>query len=339
VIEHADSTAPSPKRRAFTSRLFSQLGRCAAVLTVAAGVPTIGASGAAFAWPLELFCHFRVQYAIALLILGTLLLVVQRFGWATAAFVLFAVNAWHVAPYVVPISGTTDAGDGARLKLVSINVWSGNRTPDRVIEFLRDADPDVIVVLEFTPEWERQLEVLKSTHPYSALQSRAGNFGVALYSRRPLADFEFVPLSDGNHAVAARIKVDKQLTTVIGAHPVPPMGKYWSDLRNRQLDQLAKYVASVKGATIVAGDLNITPFSPYFDEFLAAAKLHDPRRGQGLFTTWPTGRLPLRIPIDHCLVSDGMTARLATGPDVGSDHLPVVAELYFNQTSTPKSGN
>jgi endonuclease/exonuclease/phosphatase (EEP) superfamily protein YafD len=36
---------------------------------------------------------------------------------------------------------------------------------------------------------------------------------------------------------------------------------------------------------------------------------------------------PLRAPIDGCLVGGGLGARAELGPDVGSDHLPVLVEL------------
>jgi len=335
-VEAHDESAASPAGRTASHRVWGLVARVAVFVTVLVGLPTVGAFGAELAWPLEIFSHFRVQYAAALAILAVVLMVTRHFGWATVAVVLLALNAWQIAPFVLPTRGVRTSGEGSRLKLVSINVWSGNRTPERVIDFLQEADADVVVVLEFTPEWERRFTALDSTYPHAARHSSAGNFGIALYSRMPLEDFEWVTLSESNQAIAARMRVDGELVTVVGAHPFPPMGPRGSELRNRQLDQLAKYVSTLSGPVIVAGDLNITPFSPYLDEFLAAAKLHDPRRGQGLLTTWPANRLPLRIPIDHCLISDGLTARLSTGPDVGSDHLPVVAEIGVPGKSTAR---
>jgi endonuclease/exonuclease/phosphatase (EEP) superfamily protein YafD len=43
---------------------------------------------------------------------------------------------------------------------------------------------------------------------------------------------------------------------------------------------------------------------------------------------------PLRLPIDHILIGPGLAVldrRL--GPDTGSDHLPVVADLAWRQES------
>ena len=315
------------------------LGRAAELATIGVGVPTIGALGAAHAWPLELFSHFRVQYSIALVVSAGVFLVLRQLRWCAAATGLLCVNGWWIAPFLLPSGATVaqriDAG-APSFKLASINVYSGNPTPERVIEFIHETNPDVIVVLEVTPEWEHRLEALSATHPYDAVQSRAGNFGIALYSRWPMDSVEFVPLSENNDAISARIVVDGEPCHVVAAHPFPPAGGRGSELRNRQLRQLAALAQQSDGATIVAGDLNITPFSPYFDEFLAAANLNDPRRGQGLMPTWPSRRLPLWIPIDHCLVSDGIAAKLSVGPDVGSDHRPLLAEL---QVTHPNSAH
>lgn len=46
-----------------------------------------------------------------------------------------------------------------------------------------------------------------------------------------------------------------------------------------------------------------------------------------LGVTWPVGFWPLRIPIDHALHSAGVIVRdVRVGPDVGSDHFPLVVE-------------
>jgi endonuclease/exonuclease/phosphatase (EEP) superfamily protein YafD len=48
----------------------------------------------------------------------------------------------------------------------------------------------------------------------------------------------------------------------------------------------------------------------------------------GLRPTWPTRPALARIPIDHFLLSDHLNvASIRTGPDIGSDHLPLILDL------------
>lgn len=336
----------APERRWHSVPVMRVVKCVVEMATVGAGAATLGALGAAQAWPLELLSHFRVQYAVALTILAGALLMLRARTWAAAAVILLAVNAWVVAPFVLPIGARVDCAIDAgapSLKLASINVYSGNPTPQRVLEYIDATDPDVVVLLEVTPEWEQRLTALAARYPHSAVQSRAGNFGIALFSRHPLHGLEYVPLSRDNDAISAGIELGDGRVHVVAAHPFPPAGGRGAELRNRQLRELAVHVAQLGRPCVVAGDLNITPFSPYFDSFLAAGGLRDPRRGQGVLPTWPSQRWPLWIPIDHCVVSAGIAARITVGPDVGSDHRPLLAELQMagapkNRAHAPVTG-
>ncbi|HEX2138714.1 MAG TPA: hypothetical protein VHG33_03270, partial [Woeseiaceae bacterium] len=58
------------------------------------------------------------------------------------------------------------------------------------------------------------------------------------------------------------------------------------------------------------------------------AKMKNAALGRGYLPTWPAGFSLLKIPIDHCLVSDALhVASFDTGGDFGSDHLPIVIDL------------
>ena len=47
-------------------------------------------------------------------------------------------------------------------------------------------------------------------------------------------------------------------------------------------------------------------------------------------SSWPAEYCPLGITIDHCLVSPDIEVKQRlVGPDVGSDHLPVIVDLLL----------
>src|SRR4029077_5177180 len=77
---------------------------------------------------------------------------------------------------------------------------------------------------------------------------------------------------------------------------------------------------------ILMGDFNNTPWSDVQTAFRAATGLdnHGP-----MVTTWPAQLpTPLRVPIDSIFVGGGLTLRdLHAGPDLGSDHLPLIVEI------------
>ena len=92
----------------------------------------------------------------------------------------------------------------------------------------------------------------------------------------------------------------------------------------------ADCLRNLPGPKICVGDLNITPWSPYYRSFVEQTKLLNVREGFGLLPSWPTFVFFkwLMIPLDHCLVSEDIrVADVKTGEPIGSDHLPLIVEL------------
>jgi endonuclease/exonuclease/phosphatase (EEP) superfamily protein YafD len=94
------------------------------------------------------------------------------------------------------------------------------------------------------------------------------------------------------------------------------------------LEQIAHLARSIKGPLVVLGDLNITAFSPHFQDLLAHSGLRSAAEGAGWRPTWPTFMPLAGIQIDHALVSPDITVlNFERGPFTGSDHWPIVVEL------------
>jgi hypothetical protein len=74
--------------------------------------------------------------------------------------------------------------------------------------------------------------------------------------------------------------------------------------------------------------LNLTPWSFHFKVLLRVTGLHDSARGFGVQPSWPNNNPFLRIPLDHVLHSpDIVVLQRTIGPDVKSDHFPVIVDL------------
>ena len=65
-----------------------------------------------------------------------------------------------------------------------------------------------------------------------------------------------------------------------------------------------------------------------FSGELLRATMTNSMDGFGWQATYPAGGGPLMLPIDHLFHSDDLTTVARTiGPDLGSDHLPIVVSL------------
>ena len=84
-----------------TPRRQRATGALTLVVVFAAIAGTVGSLGY-LAWWLELFAHFRPQYALSLAIGGACLLALRRPGVGLAALVLAAVNAVPLMHYYYP---------------------------------------------------------------------------------------------------------------------------------------------------------------------------------------------------------------------------------------------
>jgi endonuclease/exonuclease/phosphatase (EEP) superfamily protein YafD len=292
------------------------------------------ATAASFAgrlhWTCDLATHFRAQYAAGGLLLAFGLIACRHFRASLAPLALGLVNVWFLVPFYLQHDepGAMPPPEAARLKIVSLNVYAGSKSYDEVLGYLREAQPDFVLFTEMTHAWQKQLQPLEAEYPEQHFAPRDGAFGIALIAKPKLSDVR-IDLLGGQNYVRATCEIDGRPLTLFGVHPFPPMGARASTMRNDSFAALNKHLRETKGPVITVGDFNSTSWSPYFADLLEGTRLRDSRLGRGIQPSWSTTHpLPLRIPIDHMLVSPEVHIfERRLGPAVGSDHLPVEMEF------------
>ena len=281
-------------------------------------------------WVFELASHFRMHLAIGLAGLAAVWTLKRR--WRTASICGFcaAVNAVLVLLVWLPAE-MTGPQTGTRLRLVSINVHTENQRSDLVLKFLQTADADVVLLMEVNKAWMNALQPLRTNYPQVIAKPREDNFGIALFSRLPLTNSELIELGKAEvPSIATTISMGGQPVFLLGTHPLPPGSAEYARLRNEQLQEIAALIRRKSMAAIVLGDLNCTPWSPYFTDLLRDGGLKNTSPRRGLFGSWPAWMPLARIPLDHGLVSQNIRViEKRLGPPVGSDHLPLVLELQI----------
>src|SRR3990172_1029001 len=98
------------------------------------------------AWLLELTSHFRVQLGVALILLAALWLVRRRWWLAGLCGAFAVVNSVLVLALVWPAEDVNLAS-GARLRLSAINVHTSNERSDLVLDWLKQVDADVLLLM------------------------------------------------------------------------------------------------------------------------------------------------------------------------------------------------
>jgi endonuclease/exonuclease/phosphatase (EEP) superfamily protein YafD len=311
-------------------RLWDLLAVCGGILATATVIGFLGNLW----WFFDLFSNFRLQYLFGLISLTLILLVPRRYI-QSAVFGLFAVvNVLTIVPvYFVKQADLSPASQVFRGLLMNVNTETGR--PGQVAAAIHRFAPDILALEEVDDRWLLVLSNALRNYPYSKAMPRDDNFGIALYSKYPF-EAEIRQLGEAEvPSVVAKIQLTGGALTVITTHPLPPGNAENSRLRDEQLLRLAEIVGAKNEPILVLGDLNATPWCYGFKKLLNVSGLRDASQGHGILPTWPTFLPIMLIPIDHCLYSAGIrVTKEAVGPNVGSDHYPVVVDFMVASSGT-----
>lgn len=278
----------------------------------------------------ELLSHFRVHYALfALLLLPAFGLLKRPFGLIlTIALTLW--NAFDLAPWLLAPENRP-VPQGKPLKLLMSNLLFSNHDTKALQSLIREANPDIVIIQELNGSHIALMEgALKKTYPHREFDRFQGAFGIGLWSKLPLAEVQRVYLGPARLPnIYARLNWEGEPLQILTSHPYPPVDPEATAARNGQYWAIADFLDKHPGRQILIGDLNTTPWSPQYRRLETLTGLRNARLGFGLLPSWPT-HYPalLRIPIDHALLSPTLQVKdITVGPDLGSDHLPLLLTI------------
>jgi vancomycin resistance protein VanJ len=231
----------------------------------------------------------------------------------------------------------------ARLIIMTNNIGNGYAPHRSLLPALRESGADVIAIQEVSEEdaaaFDREL---RDVYPHQSLHGY-GVSGKAVLSRKPIVAEETFSLHTERFHLQVAIDYDGTAVHVINTHLPPPIfdGRVWPAWHGRvaqaEISDLLAKAQTTHGPTVMLGDFNKLPRNQVYaisgsdglrDVFNQVEEEPGP--------TFPRrfGVLPWMPPmfrIDYIWHSQQFTVNRAwVGPDTGSDHLPVLAELSLN---------
>jgi endonuclease/exonuclease/phosphatase (EEP) superfamily protein YafD len=296
-----------------------------AVLTALA---TLAGFAGRFWWLLDLTSHFRVQYFFVLLFLSLIILLLRNPHFAIFCVVFAILNLSLVLPLYMAAPSSLNPHIRP-MRAMMMNVSTENTNHSAVIASIARYDPDFLLLEEVDARWMNALKPLDHSYPHSISRPRGDNFGIAFYSKQPLAHSEVINMGQaGLPTVLVQVEVWDRKLFILGTHSLPPVNAAYARLRDNHLAEISDMLNTIDAPVLLLGDLNATPWSYPFRRLLRESGLRDGSQGMGYQPTWPAGFFPLFIPIDHCLYSEGLTViKEEVGPPVGSDHYPVIVDF------------
>ncbi|MBL8580527.1 MAG: endonuclease/exonuclease/phosphatase family protein [Mesorhizobium sp.] len=307
------------------------------MLTLMLAVLVAGTLMASRSWPGDMVTFFQPQLALgALLILG-LAILLRCWLPSLVLALLFAVAAYPLFITDAPLAASAATSN---LRIVSANVLFDNPQPERFADVVVALSPDIIVTQEARYDWPEVLRALPG-YPYLVgpqLYRWNSNLVVSRYPMRARMVPDMPPsgLALGG-GLAMRVEVDvpgrDRPLVIYAAHAPTPRTLAGWEARNLYLDTLAERIAAEPEGTqvILAADWNTPVWSPAYPRTLFLSGLEATER-----SAWPAATrlfatifgINIGTPIDNIAVSRGIGVKdHFLGPNYGSDHLPVVADL------------
>ncbi len=288
-------------------------------------------------WLADVVNLFRPAVLLLAIVVAGLAIGGRAVVLIAASVLLVGANAYLLVRPTLDLP--TAVASGARraaVRVASFDVVSDDSLPD-FTTWVRDkkTQPDVIGVENLTNPWRTRIAQLADVYPFSASALHHQD-GVKedILSRFPILDASVYRPAGGRTAVHATVLIEGQPVQVFVIDPNKATGQTrWAE-RNQYLGLVSQWVASQSAGqpAMMLGDWNITPWSPFYADVFEQTGL---RRGDaGLLppTTHTLGRLPiplLGLNDDHIAVSRRISVEgCSPGPDLGSDHLPLVCAIH-----------
>ena len=263
------------------------------------------------------------------------------------SILVVSYHTWKVFPFWSQSFFQTDrkVQQESEMNVFYANLNSQNKQKGELIRYLENAKPELVLLVETNRAWFEKLKTLESIYPFTKAILRESNFGMTVLSQYPLST-EKVYVDKENLIPALWLKVNTSAGPLglFLLHVYPPLGKYGTLVRNQHLVTLSKEIADINSPLLVCGDFNTTPWSTIFQKFLSHSNLELSKR-YSMFNTWSAvGFLP-GLPIDFCLSKGISITSYSKGPDIGSDHWPLILKITGNardpasDQSSPKAEN
>lgn len=314
----------------------------------------------------DILSHLRLHFIVALALLALGFLALKRGKYALysalfASFTLFATLSYRAEPAQnnnaaqakSALAQSARLTTGKSFKILTLNTLYDARNNKSIIAMIKREKPDFIMMQEVAYRKARLLKALKKQYPWQRSCAPRYRCDTALLSKYPWrkAGHGRVGPSSSNNPISARRDRASLVWAQFGAelnHAIIASAHLRWPLITSQHAQLkairqtlAKKTRNGTAPLIIAGDFNAVPWSGVMKKFTAQANLNS---AGGFHPTWPMrGYHPklkcswcfAQLQIDHILVSKHLRVISSkAGPDIGSDHLPLIAELALKPAIT-----
>lgn len=292
-------------------------------------------------WRLDLTSHFRPWYLAIEAVALVLFILFWKPKLALLTGLFLVLNAIPLLPLL--LKPASSINPDTHFKLIQFNVCAPAKEYAPLTHFLSQEKADLVVMEECGERCVNHLkrDQLFKQYPYQFRKTPYRHRLVVL-SKSPIKELTTPALQADPAVSMLSLEIQQQPINLLVMHSTrPSSGEPYYKNQIMQFKQIGQLAAKSRLPFLMVGDLNVSPWNYSFDLLLQESHLSNSMDGFGFQPSFPTFVphfehflvFPL-IPIDHVLFSKHFTVlNRHTGPNLQSDHLPVVVELGLNQAS------
>ncbi|MCI0703756.1 MAG: endonuclease/exonuclease/phosphatase family protein [Planctomycetia bacterium] len=292
-------------------------------------------------WPPSTLLMFGPRWVLVLLpalLLPAAVAFRARALWPVVPALLVAVGP--VAGCCVPWEQLgSQPPAGSRLRVLSCNMHFAKVDSGPLDNLVEGSRPDVIAIQEWRDSARSEVFLGDGWHTHRAP-------GLFLASRYPICRSDRLgnsSTSEQGSVMRYELDTPDGPVTVFNLHFATPrkgLGssvgfeqqglseiRANSELRKRQSEFVAAEASRVTGPVLLVGDFNTPPESVIFRRIWSGYANAFSDAGWGWGYTFRSRRIAVRI--DHILVGGGKATKCWVGPDVGSPHRPLLADVVW----------
>ncbi len=293
-------------------------------------------------WLLALLNDSTLYWFAPLLVFLPYAALQQNYALLLALLVPCVVFLSFYGARFLPRAPTNKSAALNGFRAMSFNMHYGNWNHDAFAQTILNAQPEIVGLQEVSAENRKVIEArLARQYPYRVYQPVAETHAVALLSRYPISNVEYLPAIE--RALCATIHLPSNNVRVIVAHLAPPnmltypLAQFVPLARNRfetrraETEFLQRLGATATDPALLLCDCNMSDTSKSYQTLAASWRDSFRERGWGLGHTL---KFFLPVPLqryDYVWHNDALrVSHFQIGPDGGSDHLPVIALLHLS---------
>lgn len=224
----------------------------------------------------------------------------------------------------------------SQIRVFTANVYQDNRNYNKIKKQITQSDPDIVLLVETDEAWKKEMDFLLEKCPNYLGRPFSNTYGMLMYSRLPIVEGEVRYLvEDDIPGIRAVIELpSKKRVCIWAVHPKPPVPGESHDSRAKdsEIMKVAFEVEKCDQPSIVMGDFNDVAWSKVTELFQKTAKLLDPRRGRGFYSTFSAHSHFIRFPLDYIFCSREFgLIQMKRLPKNGSDHFAILTHLQYDE--------